>query len=62
LKQVTDHLKLKIRQRLTEVCEEGGNEGLSCDVADLEAICEEVKMEMMESTNEIFKKRRKRGM
>ena len=35
--------------------------GLSCNVADLEAICREVRTEMMLETNEILKRRRKRG-
>ena len=60
---VLAQVKLRIRQRLDEVC--GGSDtlgtGLSCNVADLEAICREVRMEMMLETNEILKRRRKRG-
>ena len=57
-------VKLRIRQRLDEVC--GGSDtlgtGLGCNVADLEAICREVRMDMMLETNEILKRRRKRSV
>ena len=60
LKQVADSVKTKIRQRLSEAC--GSSDGLSCDVEDLEAICEEVGLDVMQETNRIISKRRgKRG-
>ena len=54
-------VKHRIRQRLDKVCgSSGATGGLSCSVADLEAICREVRMERMLDTNEILKKRRRR--
>ena len=55
-------VKHRIRQRLDEVCGVGASGmGLNCNVEDLEAICREVRTEMMLETNEILKRRRKRG-
>eukprot|EP00095_Tigriopus_kingsejongensis_P000543 maker-scaffold212_size255419-snap-gene-0.10 protein:Tk00543 transcript:maker-scaffold212_size255419-snap-gene-0.10-mRNA-1 annotation:"hypothetical protein BRAFLDRAFT_103549" len=54
LRQVTNRVKAIIRQRLDELCQDG----LFCDLSDLEAICEEVKWEEMVATNEIFRKKR----
>ena len=47
---------------MDEVCGVGASGmGLNCNVEDLEAICREVRTEMMLETNEILKRRRKRG-
>ena len=55
-------VKHRIRQRLDEVCGVGASGmELNCNVEDLEAICREVRTEMMLETNEILKRRRKRG-
>ncbi len=60
LAQVADHLKVKIRQRLAEVCTpgDGDGDGLACDVSDLEAICQEVRIDIMLETNQILRKKR----
>ena len=60
----TPQVKHKIRERLDQVC--GGGDGgggdtvLTCNVAELEAICREVRADVMVETNEIFKRRRKK--
>ncbi|TRY75103.1 hypothetical protein TCAL_09357 [Tigriopus californicus] len=54
LSQVTNHVKVRIRQRLDELCQDH----LVCDISDLEAICEEVQLEEMIATNKIFRRRR----
>lgn len=54
LSQVTNHVKVRIRQRLAELCKDH----LTCDISDLEAICEEVQLEEMIATNKIFRRRR----
>ncbi len=69
--QVADHVKQKIRLRLAKACGGGGGGGgegvLSCDVVELEAVCQEVLEEEMTRTNEILgggyrrRRRRKRG-
>ncbi len=59
---MTDYVKVKIRERLSKAC---GGEGdvLACDVADLEAICQEVLEGEMTRTNQILGGgRKKRGV
>ena len=57
LKQVEDHVRQKVLDRLQEVC----GDSLYCDVADLEAICGEVLGHRQVWTNEIFRKKRSTG-
>lgn len=50
-------MRRKLRARLEDVC----GDSLYCDIGAMETICQEILEEQMERTNQIFKRRRRRG-